>query len=250
LAPGILKTLMKEEDEDGQMVVLSNGILKPLPKEAETEKKRANLKAAALERRPEAPPRVPVANVDVKAADPKQPPGDCVLWFDGASQPNPGESGAGWIVFENKKPKAFGYKYLGGPLTNNQAEYEAFMEGLTYVKKNVEFKTLLVRGDSNLVVNQVQGLWQCKADKLVQVCAKAQILLNGMENTKVEHVPREKNTLADILSHLAVETKDKYTCHTAERYTANIEEHLKATLKKAEAAKRLAEVAEAALTQD
>ena len=45
--------------------------------------------------------------------------------------------------------------------TNNVAEYVSLIRGLEASKK-MGVRKVLVRGDSKLVLQQVQGLWQCR----------------------------------------------------------------------------------------
>ena len=136
-----------------------------------------------------------------------------MLHFDGASKNNPGEAGAGWILrHDDGLPVAFGWKYVGDTSTNNEAEYTAFIEGLSYVKNHMgEFGTIDVLGDSNLVVQQVLGNWKCKAANLVPFVSRAKNLVESVsEHGKVnlKFVPREQNQVADYLSNLAVKSRN------------------------------------------
>ena len=49
--------------------------------------------------------------------------------------------------------------------TNNQAEYEAILKGLQLLRE-VKAKSIEVFGDSQLVINQLIGLYECKEDTL------------------------------------------------------------------------------------
>ena len=49
--------------------------------------------------------------------------------------------------------------------TNNQAEYEAILKGLQLLHK-VKAGSIEVFGDSQLVINQLIGLYECKDDIL------------------------------------------------------------------------------------
>ena len=49
--------------------------------------------------------------------------------------------------------------------TNNQAEYEAILKGLQLLHE-VKADAIKVFGDSQLVINQLIGLYECKDDVL------------------------------------------------------------------------------------
>ena len=52
--------------------------------------------------------------------------------------------------------------------TNNEVEYEAFLKGLESVK-SVEAKSILVLGDSQLVMGQINGTYEAKEANFIQV---------------------------------------------------------------------------------
>ena len=62
---------------------------------------------------------------------------------------------------------------------------------------------LLIRSDWQLVVSQVQGDYQAKNEQLAKYLGKVDLLKKKFEEVRIEHVPREKNTRADILAKLA-----------------------------------------------
>ena len=49
--------------------------------------------------------------------------------------------------------------------TNNQAEYEAILKGLQLLQE-VKTESIEIFGDSQLVINQLIGLYECKDDIL------------------------------------------------------------------------------------
>jgi ribonuclease HI len=87
--------------------------------------------------------------------------------------------------------------------TNNEAEYNSLILGLTKALE-LGITELEVEGDSNLVVNQVQGLWKVKVPRLVPLQSKANKLLWKLKKWTVKHVYREHNTDADRLSKEAL----------------------------------------------
>jgi ribonuclease HI len=82
--------------------------------------------------------------------------------------------------------------------THNVAEYGALMLGLRLALKHGA-RRVTVRGDSRLVVNQVNGEWRVKERKLQVMRAQAVELLARFESWDVGWIPREENRRADAL---------------------------------------------------
>ena len=49
--------------------------------------------------------------------------------------------------------------------TNNEAEYEALLKGLE-LAKSLGAKSIVVQGDSQLIINQVNGICEAKEDRM------------------------------------------------------------------------------------
>ncbi len=137
---------------------------------------------------------------------------DYLLQFDGGSRGNPGESGAGAVIFRNGKVIAQTHQYLGPNKTNNQAEYRGLIIGLQLAKELGINQHLTIRGDSKLVISQVAGKWKINNENLKELCQMAITLLRNLEITyKLEHVCREGNKIADSLANKAIDMKDEET---------------------------------------
>jgi ribonuclease HI len=128
-----------------------------------------------------------------------------VLHFDGLCEPgNPG--GVAAYGFQVLRDGAVVHEGSGlasppGPgATNNVAEFRALLEGLRWLNAN-GVKKPLVRGDSKLIVNTVNGKWRLKALHLKPMHDEARKLLDEMGATLV-WVPREQNEEADRLSRV------------------------------------------------
>ena len=123
-----------------------------------------------------------------------------MLYVDGSS--NKRGSGAGIILqgpdgIQVEQSLRFNFK-----ASNNQAEYEALIAGMTLAVE-MEALQLLIRSDSQLAVSQVQGEYQAKDEQLAKYLSKVGLLKEKFEEVNIEHFPREKNTRADILAKLA-----------------------------------------------
>ncbi|XP_017416614.2 uncharacterized protein LOC108327419 [Vigna angularis] len=88
------------------------------------------------------------------------------------------------------------------PASNNQAEYEALIAGLSLARE-LAVDRLECQMDSKLVVGHVNGTYKVKDNQLLRYFHKAQSLLRNFVEVNVIHVPREQNARADLLSKLA-----------------------------------------------
>ena len=147
---------------------------------------------------------------------------DAILNFDGSTEPrNPGGYATGGWVLKINGGLGGGFGWLeasdslffcrGKGATNNVAEWSALGYGLRWLLDNKPPMTsLIIRGDSQLVIYQLTGEWQCNAPHLIKLRDRCrEILAQLAEQTGVawtaEWVPREQNEEADALSRAAYE---------------------------------------------
>lgn len=139
-----------------------------------------------------------------------------VLQFDGAARGNPGPAGWGYWASYNGRQVLADCGRLPTSATNNEAEYEAALSGLRALSDYLETEDapgdIVVRGDSLLVVNQLNGIWACRATNLQGRYASARETLRRLRTgagsgrrVSIEHVPREQNTRADTLANEGVD---------------------------------------------
>lgn len=122
-------------------------------------------------------------------------------YFDGASRGNPGPAAVGWVLVTGDGIVAEGGERIG-EATNNRAEYEALVRVLE-IARDYEFSTVEIRGDSQLVVEQVRGAWQTNDPALRERRIRVRELLAELDDWSIEHVPREVNERADALANEA-----------------------------------------------
>jgi ribonuclease HI len=138
-----------------------------------------------------------------KTSNPICPANNYKLHFDGCSKGNPGPSGIGAVLYNNNEEIWCDYKYIGVNCTNNEAEYQSLILGLEEaVSQNIT--KLSVYGDSQLVINQLNGVYKVKKDKLRPFYEKIHDLINHFEHIDFTHVYREENKRADALSNMAL----------------------------------------------
>ena len=74
-------------------------------------------------------------------------------------------------------------------ITNNQAEYEAILKGLQLLHE-VKAEAIEVFGDSQLVINQLIGLYEYKNDIMRGYYDEYQRLLKEFPHIFFQHIPR------------------------------------------------------------
>ena len=84
--------------------------------------------------------------------------------------------------------------------TNNTAEYEGLLAGLR-IAADLGIKKLIVRGDSQLVVRQVNKNYQSLL--MEAYVDEVRKLEEHFDALQMEHVPRARNDIADGLSKCA-----------------------------------------------
>ena len=125
------------------------------------------------------------------------------LYCDGASRSNPGDASIGIsILLDGKEVHTISKKI--GIATNNEAEYQALIDGLNYCVDN-SIKEIQVFLDSNLVVEQVNKNFKVKARNLKVLNSKVDDLIQEFNFIEINHVYREENKRADQLANMALD---------------------------------------------
>ena len=136
------------------------------------------------------------------------------LYFDGACWPNPGGTASyGFVLSKDGKEIETGHGVAGNPphTSNNLAEhagvcagFEAFLRHYDKMAKN----TLLeVRGDSDLVIRQLNRKWRVKPNTFYyKQGLKSLELLQTIKKQGVKvtclWIPRAQNDKCDMLSKI------------------------------------------------
>ena len=134
------------------------------------------------------------------------------LYSDGGAKGNPGPAGIGFIILDERGFKVTQQGKFIGEATNNQAEYQAVIEGLSTIgqilknKGDLEVHCLL---DSQLVVEQLNQRYKIKDENLKQLFWQIRDLILSLGGRVIfEHISREQNKQADKLVNLAVQERD------------------------------------------
>ena len=137
----------------------------------------------------------------------------CTIYlnFDGLCEPvNPGGIATYGVIVRRGKVHlledsglAFA-KPWSDEASNNVAEYSALIKGLEWLKANDFFGSqIIVRGDSSLVINQINGKFKVKAKRILELNKRAKDLIQQFRNLKFDWVDRSQNKEADRLSREA-----------------------------------------------
>jgi probable phosphoglycerate mutase len=119
-----------------------------------------------------------------------------IIYSDGGSRGNPGPSAAGFVIMDDHEHVLHeGGMYLG-ITTNNIAEYHGVRLGLEKAA-SLGAKSVDLRMDSMLVVNQMNGIYQIKNRELWPINERIHELVGGFDRVTFTHVRREFNQLAD-----------------------------------------------------
>lgn len=137
-------------------------------------------------------------------------PLNLLIRTDGGARGNPGPAGIGVVIEDADAGIVLEEhaKYLG-ETTNNQAEYQAVILGLT---RAVEFKpaSVTIAADSELLVRQMTGKYKVKNPGLAQRFLEVRNLETRLGvPVSYRHVRREQNKHADRLANDAMDHKRK-----------------------------------------
>jgi ribonuclease HI len=131
-------------------------------------------------------------------------PARVIINCDGAARGNPGPAGAGAVVVDESGAVLAEVAEGLGETTNNVAEYTAVIRGLEEAKR-LGAREVLLRSDSQLLINQLTGRYRVKAPHLQPLHRRVRDLMRAFTRVDLEHVPRERNVAADQLANLGVD---------------------------------------------
>jgi ribonuclease HI len=128
------------------------------------------------------------------------------IYFDGLCRPkNPGGVATyGYLIYRNGKKVNSGYGVIGSGagMTNNVAEYTALKQAAEWVNRQGGDEEIEIKGDSQLVIHQMNGTWQVLSATSKKFVPEIRRLFEGRKIQFI-WIPREQNVEADELSNLA-----------------------------------------------
>jgi probable phosphoglycerate mutase len=128
-----------------------------------------------------------------------------VVQADGGSRGNPGHAGYGAVVLDPDTGAVLAERwgYLGRT-TNNVAEYSGVIAGLRAAAE-LGARRVAVRLDSNLIVQQMNGVWKVRKPELLPLADRVRDLVRGFDEVTFDWLRRERNKLADALANRAMD---------------------------------------------
>jgi ribonuclease HI len=118
------------------------------------------------------------------------------MYTDGGSRGNPGDSACAYVISNIDDSVVEKSGYYIGVATNNQAEYFGFKKGLERAR-DLGIDKVSLFSDSQLVVNQMNGLYKVKNQELAPLHQDVKEIANSFEKVTFTYVPRELNKIAD-----------------------------------------------------
>lgn len=134
---------------------------------------------------------------------PEQP--ICIV-FDGGSKGNPGIGYGSYALNWPGQPQQIVQLQFGDGVTNNEAEYDTLVSAIESVLKRLaenradpNTARVEIKGDSQLVINQVLGEWKCNDERMRRRRDRVRSLLREFGSWKLSYHERSNNVR--ILGH-------------------------------------------------
>ncbi|KAM1655157.1 hypothetical protein ACFX2K_007451 [Malus domestica] len=122
------------------------------------------------------------------------------MYFDGLSTLS--SAGVGVVIQSPNHVRWYFSLKLDFDCTNNQAEYEALIIGLG-ILLDLRATSALILGDSEFVINQLNGSFRCMSCTLAPYHMVASYLAEFFNGITFEHISLIHNTAADELAQIA-----------------------------------------------
>lgn len=126
-----------------------------------------------------------------------------VIYTDGASHGNPGPSGIGVVVCDEKGGTIKNVSKYIGETTNNIAEYTALIYGLQEALI-LRADEVIINVDSELLAKQLKKEYKIKDAALKVLYGQVEHLLSGLGRFEINRIDRSLNKGADRLADKAV----------------------------------------------
>lgn len=143
----------------------------------------------------------------------EEDPHEIIVYFDGGFKKETAEAGLGTVIFfkqGKKKYRIRANQRIEEMETNNEAEYAALYYALNILEElNVRHLPCELKGDSQVVLKQLEGEWPCYEEVLNKWLDRIEnkIKALGIE-PRYTVIPRNDNKEADKLASKALEGKE------------------------------------------
>src|SRR5712692_9258959 len=136
---------------------------------------------------------------------------DLVAYVDGGSLGNPGSAGVGVVIEGSESGKITIGKWIGRQDTN-VAEYLALLEALQCAV-TLKARKLHVYSDSEVVVRQMTGQYNCRSSRLYSLNWVRRKLARSL-NFTISYIRREQNAEANRLAGAAAHGRQPESTQT------------------------------------
>lgn len=137
-----------------------------------------------------------------------------IVYTDGGCRSNPGPGAAAFVAqFQDGRVVENSTFLSSERTTNNIAEYTALLGALSFaLTLGRLYEPVIILSDSELMVRQVRGQYQCKNERLIPLYEIAIEKMNLLrlavpetETVGLNYIPRERNTRADELCNIEMD---------------------------------------------
>ena len=146
----------------------------------------------------------------------EEDPHEVMIYFDGGFKPDSYQAGLGAVIYFRQGKKKFRIRAnekIDEMESNNEAEYAALYYGLNLlIELGVHHVPCDIKGDSQVVINQLAGEWPCYEENLNRWIDRIEerIKILGIK-PRYQLIPRNDNKEADKLATQALEGKNIYS---------------------------------------
>ncbi len=119
------------------------------------------------------------------------------LYCDGGCRGNPGSGAIGVLMLDSEGNELQRHAECIGNSTNNRAEYSALAKGLDLCAAHTR-RRVTCYSDSQLVVNQMSGVWRLKDPTLRKLFHKVKKFEEAFEEVVYTQVPRNNPSIKKV----------------------------------------------------
>lgn len=139
----------------------------------------------------------------------EEEPHHITIFFDGGFHVETKESGLGFAIYYEQNGKKYRIRknaFVHYLTSNNEAEYAALYNALQELEYlGVHHQSIVIKGDSQVVINQMLGEWPVYEEELANWANKIDKKLEQLGlQPQYLHVPRKQNAEADQLATQAL----------------------------------------------
>ncbi|PGS48944.1 reverse transcriptase-like protein [Bacillus sp. AFS041924] len=139
----------------------------------------------------------------------EEEPHNVTIFFDGGFDLSSSISGIGVCLYFSQNGKNYRRRFnekLDGLLTNNEAEFASIENAILLLEEmNITGQTIVIKGDSQVVINQLSGDWPCYEEQHERFINRIERKCKNLKLTlQLELIKRNDNKEAHNLATQAL----------------------------------------------